>query len=191
MKYNPPTIIDSLPNLSIKDLREGGYFNSWGYREGVLTFKSTSFVRPCVFSISVGLSTQFGNQYIEFEYLCNGELMKYAIPLVRGNNDNLKIGGLWYFQTSEGKKCRKLYLFDKKFINRASIEGGLYYCQVKSRKWREWESYLKTADKLLMITKGGYKKYRKPLYRGKVTRTETKIHNATVKMVNLDHLQLV
>jgi hypothetical protein len=186
-----PTIIESLPSISIKNLRENYLLHvEPGYREGVLKFQSTSRINPQHHSLSIAVSTQPQTSYVTFEYLYRSELLQYSLPLVRGN-DPLGVGGLWYFLIPGTEiRCRKLFLVDGKFIDRGSIKNGLYFNQTQSRRWRKWNAYLKKTNKLIEVTNQAGKKYSKTHYRGATTQTELRIIGARLQLGTLIHPKL-
>jgi hypothetical protein len=130
---NWPTLYDECHVISISSLKKWGYLKPGIWKSGTVTW-SRSGNQTGSISIAVNM---FGEiPFIELDYKCNGEPIKYEVKLVTIPS-NLGRGKVWYFLCPRtGKRCRILYLGQTYFLHRKAFSGCMYEKQTYSKRNR-------------------------------------------------------
>lgn len=149
---NKITVIDKCIRLSIADLKRLAFFSekvvSWAIRWD---------------DSSVNARVDNERKKLTLSYVYNGEHMSYDVPIVE-RRSNLGRGVVRFFMCpTTNTLCRKLYLIDGRFVSRRAVHGAVYRKQTQSRRWRV------IADGWMRDDFVPYRRYGKPLYRGKLT----------------------
>ena len=85
---------------------------------------------------------------------------------------NLGIGRIPFFVCPiSGRRCRKLYLVQGKLVSASAIQGAMYECQTRSKKYRILLPLFDRPFKLERLRKQIQSPYFKPKYRNNPTRT--------------------
>jgi hypothetical protein len=179
-----PTLYDEVKTVCISFLTKHGYLKPNQIKAGTVHWSRNG---EEIGSISIEVCTYTENRYLEFDYKCNQQPIKYRVQLVTVPS-NLGKGFVWYFVCPRtGKRCRKLYLADTYFFHRTAFKGCMYECQTQSKNARLVNnvllSYLK-ADQYYSIL---YRKHFKKTYAGKPTKKYFWIMERIKKTENLDY----
>lgn len=169
-----PIIINNLYNTSISKLRKLKFFIPGECKSAPITFKSINAGSGRVDelgTIGIMVSLQASNEFIEFDYECNGVNYRYQVKLVSVKSNLGKGGHLWYFLCPEtGARCSKLYFHDNEFVSRKSIPNAFYRGEVKSKKWRINDKNYNQFDRLSKIILQGRLPTFKRTYKGQFTK---------------------
>lgn len=167
-----PTLYDDCKRISITKLKEWGYLQPGIFKSGLITWSSNGNKTG---SISITTDTMSENPFIELDYTCNKEPIKYRVQLVSVPS-NLRKGAVWYFICpNTRKRCRKLYLVSTYFLHREAFQGCMYEKQTESHRnrmlGRQFEKLFggdKAYDQI-------YKKHFKTHYAGEPTKRYKKL----------------
>ena len=167
-----PTLYDELKTVSISFLKRHGYLKSDQWQSGTITWSSNGRTTG---NISIAVSTQVGNAFLELNYRCNGAPINYKVQLV-SIPSNLGKGAVWFFVCpSTGKRCRKLHCADTYFLHRSAFSGCMYEKQTHGKNYRALDKTLGKyyrADELYQTLR---KKHFKKQYAGKPTKRYLRI----------------
>ena len=167
-----PTLYDEVKTVSIFFLAKHGYLKSNQLKAGSIHWSRNGEKTG---SISIRVCTYFENPYIEFDYKCNQQPIKYKVQLVSALS-NLGKGFVWYFVCPKtNKRCRKLYLADTYFYHRSAFRGCMYEKQTQSKKSRYLFKVLDPYFKSDNLHSELYKKHFKKQYAGKPTKKYLRI----------------
>ncbi|MDI9878058.1 hypothetical protein [Flectobacillus longus] len=167
-----PTIVDSIPYLSITKLKSMGYLKHESGQSGIITWYSNGKPFSSVSIISNLLESPF---YLVVSYNYGNIAKSVRITLV-SKLSNLGKGAYFYFVCPHSKKlCRKLYLCRGEFSHRERIKNGIYRIQRMSKKERLYESKFGAFFDYEKYHKQAFQKYLKPSYNGKITKRYAKI----------------
>lgn len=158
MRKSTTTIIEYLPSLRTSDLKE---WNTISNR--CVPGKDNSLVR-------YRLTYELTREVLILEYRINGIAREQYIDLCF-EPSNLGVGLVWYFicpQTE--KRCRKLVLWNGKFIHQSCIQNLYYKQQTESNTERASFKWIRKHRKYLELVKKQEQKYYKPMYAGYDTR---------------------
>ena len=170
--YTFPTLLDEVKTVSISFLAKYNYLNSNQRQSGTITWSRNGNKTDC---ISVRVNTQSEQPYIELEYRCNEDPVKYRVQLVSAPS-NLGKGVVWYFVCPvAGKRCRKLYLGDTYFYHRSAFKGCMYEKQTQSKKSRYLDKTLGVYFRTDHLFEQLNKKHFKKQYAGKPTKKYLKL----------------
>jgi hypothetical protein len=162
-----PTLYDEVKTVSISFLTKHGYLKTNQIKAGSVHWSRNG---EKIGSISIEVCTYAENRYLEFDYKCNQQPIKYRVQLVTAPS-NLGKGFVWYFVCPRtGKLCRKLYLADTYFYHRSAFKGCMYECQIQSKKLRGLNNTLGAYFKSDQYYSQLYKKHFKKAYAGKPTK---------------------
>jgi hypothetical protein len=162
-----PTLFDDVKTVEISFLKKHGYFEPDQIRSGTINWSRCGEKTG---SISIRVCTYSENPYIEFDYKCNQQPIKYNAQLVSAPS-NLGKGLIWYFVCPKTKKrCRKLYLADTYFLHRSAFKGCMYECQTQGKKMRGLNNTLGAYFNTDQYYSQLYKKHFKKTYAGKPTK---------------------
>ena len=167
-----PTLYDEVKTVSISFLSKHGYLKPKQLKAGSIHWSRNG---ENLGSISIKVCTYTESPYLEFDYKCNQQPIKYKVQLVSVLS-NLGKGFVWYFVCPKtNKRCRKLYLADTYFYHRLAFNGCMYECQTQSKHQRvlafTYGNYFKLDDLYEQL----YSKYFKKTYRGKPTKRYLRI----------------
>lgn len=160
--------IEDYLSLSVTACKRLGYFTPQAKTSGVVRWTRERDGKTEVLA-SVGLETNLTGTvpYAVLTYNYKGTPVRTELTL-RFRPSNLKAGtGFYYFVCPvTGLSCRKLYLFNGRFVGRMAFRP-LYPQQVESHKQRDLSTYT-------LLALGAYedmlsKPYRRLTYRGKPT----------------------
>ena len=167
-----PTLFEDCKTISISDLNRWGYLKPDQFRSGEMTWSRGERKTG---SISFAVFTYPDAPYIELNYSCNQQPIKYQVKL-KSIPSNLGKGVVWYFVCPKtNKQCRKLYLVNIYFYHRTAWRGFLYEKQTYSKKTRK---LYKSFDALFGSEKAYEKingKYFKSEYNGRPTKQYLKL----------------
>lgn len=184
---NLPTLFDNALQINISKLKEWGYLmpNSW--KAGTLTWSQRGEQTG---SISIGVSTLAGNEYLQLKYNFRDEPREYKIQLVR-KPTNLGIGEMWFFRCpSTGKLCRKLYSIGGYFLHREAFKGCFYETQIRSKYARFLDSNYGAYFKADSLYLEAGKKHLKKTYSGKPTKKYLKLSKEIQKAESIDFREI-
>jgi hypothetical protein len=183
---NPP-LFDSAFQISIKKLREWGYFKKVGLNVSTLTWSKNGNVLG---SISIKTHLNIINPYIILDYTCNGTPLNYSVNLTQVPS-NLGKGFIWFFICPHtGKRCRILYQLGNKFLHREAYNGVMYESQIQSKFYRlvttRYGAYFNSENLYNEL----YKKHFKTHYKGKPTKRYTVIMNKINQADNIPYSEI-
>lgn len=169
---NVPTIYDDCKTITISNLKTWKYLNPNTQTSGNIVWSKNGERKGNVL-ITVCMNPE--DTYVEFDYTCNGEVIKYQIRLVQVPS-NLGKGYLWFFLCPKTRKlCRKLFLVNTYFYHRTAFKGGFYNKQTLSHKNRnlvvQWDKLCKSEKANDVI----YGKHLKKHYKGIPTKRYLKM----------------
>lgn len=167
-----PTLYDEVKTVSIFFLAKHGYLKPNQWKAGSVNWSRNG---ENLGSISIRVCTYSEKPYIEFDYQCNQQPIKYRAQLVSAPS-NLGKGVVWYFVCPKTRvRCRKLYLADTYFYHRSAFKGCMYGTQTQSRKSRFFDKtlgvYFKSENLYIELNKKHFKK----TYAGKPTKKYLKL----------------
>lgn len=167
-----PTLYDEVKTVSVFFLAKHGYLKSNQLKAGSIHWSRNG---EKIGSISIRVCTYSENPYIEFDYKCNQQPIKYKVQLVSALS-NLGKGFVWYFVCPKtNKRCRKLYLADTYFYHRLAFNGCMYEKQTQSKKSRYLDKTLGVYFRTDQLFEQLYKKHFKKQYAGKPTKKYLKL----------------
>ena len=167
-----PTLFDEVKTVSISFLTKQGYLKPNQLKAGSIHWSRNGEKTG---SISIRVCTYSENPYIEFDYKCNQQPIKYKVQLVSALS-NLGKGLVWYFVCPKtNKRCRKLYLADTYFYHRSAFNGCMYEKQTQSKKSRYLDKTLGVYFRTDQLFEQLYKKHFKKQYAGKPTKKYLKL----------------
>jgi hypothetical protein len=170
-----PTHYDDLKHITIADLKRWNYLEPGTRRGGVITWKQKETTTA---SISILVNINQDGNYIDLDYMANGDPIKYRISLT-SLPSNLGNGIVWYFVCPEtGKRCRKLYLIGTRFLHREAFEGGMYSGQTQSKRWRHFDALIR----FLNADEPFNRKYAKKYYKGRPTKSYLRLLRRCVRV---------
>jgi hypothetical protein len=167
-----PDLYDECKTLSIAFLQQYDYLEPDSIKSGTVHW-SRNDVRYA--SIGIAVNTFAERPYLELDYKCNSEPIKYKVYLVAVPS-NIGKGKVWYFLCpNTGKRCRKLYMIDRYFLHRTAFRGAMYEKQTYSKNSRQqfrlWGKLFNTDKVYEQI----YCKHFKTQYAGKPTKRYLKL----------------
>ncbi len=181
--YTFPYLFDERKSLSITDLKTMNYFTVNSKRGGTVNWTRQG---ENTGSISIIVSFTNENNYIDFDYTCNGNNHNYRVYLI-SLQSNLGKGKVWYFQCRfTGKRCRKLHLINERFQHRTASKNGMYSTQTKSKKWRSIEKVYSSYFDSENIYSELYRKHFKKSYNGKPTKKYLKLMQKIKEIENIN-----
>lgn len=167
-----PTLYDEALQINISNLKKWGYLQLEEKKSGTVTWSRNGNKTG---SISITVSTNKYQTYLELDYKYGNEPRKYKVTLV-AIPSNLGKGLIWYFLCPATKKrCRKLYSIDGYFLHREAFKGCMYDTQTKSKKWREIEKVYGSYFDADRNFEELYSKHFKKFYAGKHTKRYLKL----------------
>jgi hypothetical protein len=170
--YTFPDLLDECKTLSISKFREWGYLEPGTFKSGVVHWSRNE---QRYASIGVLIDTFADRPYLELDYKCNGEPIKYKVYLTSVSS-NIGRGKVWYFLCpNTGKRCRKLYMINTYFLHRTAFKGAMYEKQTYSKHSRDqiraWGKLFCTDNVYDQI----YSKHFKTFYKGQPTKRYLKL----------------
>lgn len=164
---NFPTLYEDCRTVNISNLKKWGYLKADQLKNGSI-FWTSNGQRTSTIGITVNMFA--ASPYIELDYKCNGNLINYSLQIVSVPS-NIGRGNLLYFRCpATGKRCRKLYLIDGRFLHRKAFTGCFYEKQTYSKRnrglFRSFETLTETDKAYDTIYRKHFKKY----YAGKPTK---------------------
>ena len=182
-----PTLYDEVKTVSIFFLAKHGYLKSNQLKAGSIHWSRNGEKTG---SISIRVCTYFENPYIEFDYKCNQQPIKYKVQLVSALS-NLGKGFVWYFVCPKtNKRCRKLYLADTYFYHRSAFRGCMYEKQTQSKKSRYLNKTLGVYFRTDQLIEQLYKKHFKKQYAGKPTKKYLKLTQQIEKAESIPYYEI-
>jgi hypothetical protein len=157
-----PTLYNDCKVVSISDLKRWGYLKPNQFNSGIITWSRNGNKTG---SISISVYTYLESPFIELNYQCNNEQIKYQVEL-ETLPSNLGKGVVWFFICPRtGSRCRKLHLVNTYFYHRSAFKGCLYEKQTYSHKTRNLYKFFE-----VMFPKDKTDKQVRPFYAGKPTK---------------------
>ena len=182
-----PTLYDEVKTVSIFFLAKHGYLKPNQWKAGSVNWSRNG---ENLGSISIRVCTYSEKPYIEFDYQCNQQPIKYKVQLVSAPS-NLGLGVVWYFICPKtNKRCRKLYLADTYFYHRSAFNGCMYECQTQSKKSRYLDKTLGAYFKSENLYSELYKKHFKKTYAGKPTKKYLRIMEQIQKAESIPYHEI-
>ena len=164
-----PTQYDDLKTIDISVIRKWGYLKP----DTVNSF-SIKWSRDGVKTASVGCLINMRELYFELDYMCNGVSSNYRVKLV-AMPSNLGKGYHYYFLCPVAlKACRKLYLYNGRFVHRSIIDG-YYFIQLVKPRDRGMIKMCRRQFQRERYLDESFNKYYKRFYRGKPTKRYAKL----------------
>jgi hypothetical protein len=182
-----PILFDEVKTVSISFLNIHGYLKT-----NQLKFGSVHWSRngEKIGSISIKVCTYSENSFIEFDYKCNEQPVRYRVQLVSALS-NLGKGFVWYFICPRtGMRCRKLYLVDTYFYHRSAFKGCMYEKQTQSKKSRYLDKTLGAYFETDQLYEQIYKKNFKKQYAGKPTKKYLKLTQQIQKAESITYHEI-
>ena len=162
-----PTLYDECKQISITDLKRWDYLKLDQSKRGVINWHMGEQKTG---SITIWVNTTKESPSLELDYILDGNRIKYAVPLVTIPS-NLGKGHLWYFLCpTTGKRCRKLYLIQDKFLHREACQGCFYDKQVQSKSYKDLDRTFGRAFRAEEAYEEMHKPHFKKFYNGKPTK---------------------
>jgi len=162
-----PAIYNELKKVTTTFLKEHGYLKPNWIKSGSIYWSGQGETTS---SISISVNTFPDKSYLELNYNYRNTPIRYRVPLVSFPS-NLGIGVVWFFVCPcTGKRCRKLYLKDGYFLQRAAFTNCLYKNQELSKRDKELGKILNTLLLTNQLFEQLCKKHFKSQYNGKPTR---------------------
>ncbi|MFC3881275.1 hypothetical protein ACFOSV_13870 [Algoriphagus namhaensis] len=175
---NLPTLYDEALQINISKLKEWGYLIPNNWKASTLNWSRNGNQTA---SISIGVSTLEGNEYLHLKYNFRDEPRDYKVRLVK-KPTNLGIGEMWFFRCpSTGKLCRKLYSIEGYFYHREAFKGCFYEAQIQSKYARFIDKNFRAYFKVDSLYEQVCKKHLKKTYAGKPTKKYSKLLNQIEK----------
>lgn len=185
--HTVPTLYDEVKTVSISFLSKHGYLKPNQWKAGSVNWSRNG---ENLGSISIRVCTYSEKPYIEFDYQCNQQPIKYKAQLVSAPS-NLGRGVVWYFICPHtGKRCRKLYLADTYFYHRSAFRGCMYEKQTQSKKSRYLFKVLDPYFKSDNLYSELYKKHFKKTYAGKPTKKYLRIMEQIQKAESIPYHEI-
>lgn len=158
--------------LSVTDCKRLGYFKPHAKTSGTVNFTRGG---SCIASIGFATDTTQTVPVALFSYTYNGTPVDYFLTL-RFTPSHLNNGTGYYLFVCPvtGRSCRKLYLIGGRFVSRFALGKTLYESQTKSRREKTGGIFRQLAD-IAALENLETQPYRKPTYRGKLTRYGRKV----------------
>jgi len=182
-----PTLYDEVKTVSIFFLAKHGYLKSNQLKAGSIHWSRNGEKTG---SISIRVCTYSENPYIEFDYKCNQQPIKYKVQLVSAIS-NLGKGFVWYFVCPKtGVRCRKLYLADTYFYHRSAFRGCMYETQTQSKKSRYLNKTIGAYFKSDNLYSELNKKHFKKTYSGKPTKKYLKLTQQIQKAESITYHEI-
>lgn len=161
-----PILYDEVKTVSISFLKKYGYLKSNQLKNGIVNWSSNGEKTS---SISIRVCTHSELQFIEFDYKCKQQPIKYRVQLI-SKSSNLGKGFVWYFVCPKTSMCcQKLYLADTYFYHRLAFNGCMYEKQTQRKKSRYLNKTLAAYFKINELYSELNKKNFKKTYAGKPT----------------------
>jgi hypothetical protein len=180
---NSPFLFDNALQINISKLKEWGYLQPNNWKAGSLNWSRNGQQTA---SISIGVSTLEGHEYLHLKYSSDNEPREYKVRLVR-KPTNLGFGEMWFFRCFKtGKLCRKLYLIDGYFLHREALKSGFYEKQIQSKYARSLDRNFGAYFKAESLYRERRKKYLKKTYSGKPTKKYLKLSNEIKKAERIE-----
>jgi hypothetical protein len=182
-----PTLYDEVKTVCISFLTIHGYLKPNQLKAGSVHWSRNG---EDIGSISIEVCTYAENRYLEFDYKCNQQPIKYRVQLVTAPS-NLGKGFVWYFVCPRtGKRCRKLYLADTYFFHRTAFKGCMYEKQTQSKKSRYLDQTLGAYFRSDQLFEQLYKKHFKKQYAGKPTKKYLKLTKQIKQVESITHCEI-
>ena len=171
-QYTFPSLYDECKTLSIAFLKQYGYLEPDSIKSGLVHWSRNG---ERYASIGIAVNTFAERPYLELDYKCNGEPIKYKVYLVSVSS-NIGKGKVWYFVCpNTGKRCRKLYMINTYFLHRSAFRGAMYEQQTYSKNARQQIKVYRRYFETDIIYDQIYSKHFKKQYAGKPTKRYLKL----------------
>ena len=167
-----PTLFNEVLQIRMNKLKEWGYLKPNTIKMGTINWSWDGTKRS---SIDILVDMSENKPFLELNYKCNGEPIKYQIPLVWVPS-NLGKGKLWYFLCPHTRKrCRVLYSIGSYFFHRDAAAHGMYESQTESKKKRDLYRQFDKLNRAEAAHKKMNAKCFKNYYNGKPTKRYPKL----------------
>jgi hypothetical protein len=184
---NFPTLFDECKTISLSLLKKWCYLKPGECKSGNITWSRGQTKTGC---ISFTVNMLIVNPYLELNYKYNGNPVNYSLQIV-SIPANIGRGKILYFLCPvTGKRCRKLYLIDERFLHRKAFTGCYYEKQTYSKRNRDlYRSFemLNDTDKAYDTI---YSKHFKKYYAGKPTKRYYKAMQGISRMSLKDAIEI-
>lgn len=184
-----PILFDETLQINISNFKRWGYLKPNQWKTGELNWSRNGNKTG---SISIGVSTLEGNEYLHLKYNFRDEPREYKVKLF-WKESNLNQGKVWFFICPKTfRYCRKLYSIDGYFLSRTAFKGlnCMYEKQTYSKYGRMLDktfgAYFGTDKAYQQI----YSKHFKKFYAGKPTKKYLRIMEQIQKAERLPHHEI-
>ena len=185
--YTFPTLYNEALQLNITKLKNWKYLIPEQIQSGRITW---SVDGNEISSISILVNTKAEQSFIELDYKCNDEKIKYKVKLT-SKPSNLGRGKLWYFICPKtNKHCRKLHLIGDYFLHRTAFKGCMYESQTYSKFYRLLGKTIGVDFSLDNLYSELYKKHFKKTYAGKPTKKYLKLSAKINQLESISHIEI-
>jgi hypothetical protein len=185
--FTMPFIIDNANTLTITKLTEWHYLKPFTKKHGSISW-STNGIKTSSITILIEMKEDTG--VLTLSYSCNEIDYKYNVQII-SSISNLGKGNVFYFICPfTYKTCRKLHLYNGRFIHRSAISGGMYSKQIHTKKWRQIESVYGSYFDLDLYYEQLNKKYFKTHYKGISTKKYLKIMSKIKQAKKIDSMDV-
>lgn len=182
-----PTMYDEVKTLSISFLKKHGYLNPSQQQSGTVSW---SIQGRTTGSISILVSISPNATFLELDYICNGNPVRYRVDLT-SIPSNLGKGHLWFFVCPiTHKRCLKLYLVETYFYHREAFKGCMYSKQAMGKQARLMDRNIGMAFCMEELYTQLGKKHMKKSYAGKPTKRYMKLVEKIEKAQSIDIREL-
>lgn len=176
-----PIVLEDLPILSIRNIRMVFTLNTLRVQEAIVQIKKKNIFDGTSYAVGefkIIMSGESEGPQLNIIYDYRDENVNYTVQMCSVPS-NLRIGVVYYFICpATGKKCKKLYLYQKYFVSRMAIPGVLYRIQTESKHMRQALIVDRKISKCLQMALSQQKPYFKPTYAGFDTKYRQKVQRA-------------
>jgi hypothetical protein len=169
MRKGTTTIIEFLPSLRTSDLKHWDTISN----QCIYGKDNSLFYHKVRYELS--------REGLVLDYCINGTPKEQFVEIIF-QPSNLGIGDVWYFCCPvSGRKCRKLVLWQGKFVHQSSIENHFYREQTETSPERTSKKWIRRYKRYQDLTKQQMKPYYKPTYAENQTKLAARATHAMYK----------
>lgn len=178
-----PDLYDECRTITITKLKEWKYLKPDVVKQGTISWSRNEVVHS---RIDITVNTFSSEPYVELDYKCNNEPIRYKVYLI-SKPTNINKGVQWFFVCpNTGKHCRKLYMISTYFLHRTAFKGAMYEKQTYSKRARDEYSLFAKLFNRENAYETIYSKYFTKFYKGKPTKRYLRIWKKTREASEID-----
>jgi hypothetical protein len=167
-----PFIIDKAKEISITSLKKWNYLKPNIKKNGSIKWKINGIETS---SCTIAIFMNESRGMLTLIYTSNEIKYNYNIEII-SKTSNLGKGKVFSFVCPfTYKVCRKLHLYNGRFIHRSVIIGGMYSKQIQTKNWRQMENIYRTYFDKEEYYDILYSKHFKKFYNGVPTKKYLKV----------------